>query len=109
MVPCLTCWSDFMGVLGGGLFGVMTAGFTWASYIHATLDALLLRDIQTGLVKAAMFGLVITAVGCQEGFATGLGSEQVGRSTTSAVVKSIFMVIMVDLIFTTLFYVTAPR
>ena len=62
-----------------------------------------------GLIKAVMFGLVITAVGCLEGFSTGLGSEQVGRSTTSAVVKSIFMVVMVDLIFTTIFYVTAPR
>jgi phospholipid/cholesterol/gamma-HCH transport system permease protein len=56
-----------------------------------------------------MFGLVITAVGCQEGFSTGLGSEQVGRSTTSAVVKSIFMVVVVDLVFTAIFYLTAPR
>jgi phospholipid/cholesterol/gamma-HCH transport system permease protein len=96
-------------VLGGGVFGVTSAGFTWGSYIQATLDALLERDIMTGLVKAAMFGLVITAVGCQEGFATGLGSEQVGRSTTSAVVKSIFLVVMVDLVFTTIFYVTSPR
>ena len=67
------------------------------------------RDILTGLMKAMMFGLVITAVGCQEGFLTGLGSEQVGRSTTSAVVKSIFAVVMVDLVFTTIFYLTAPR
>jgi len=55
-----------------------------------------------------MFGLVITAVGCQEGFLTGVGSEQVGRSTTTAVVKSIFLVILVDFIFTALFYVTSP-
>jgi phospholipid/cholesterol/gamma-HCH transport system permease protein len=109
MVPCLTTWADFMGVLGGGLFGVSAAGFTWGSYIRATLDALQSRDILTGLVKAAMFGLTITAVGCQEGFSTGLGSEQVGRSTTSAVVKSIFMVVCVDLIFTAIFYLTAPR
>src|SRR6202451_1709815 len=109
MVPCLTCWADFMGVMGGGMFGVTSAGFTWGSYIQATLDAHILRDIITGLIKAAMFGLVITAGGCQEGFATGLGSEQVGRSTTSAVVKSIFLVVMVDLVFTTLFYITAPR
>src|SRR6202453_3844288 len=95
MVPCLTTWADFMGVLGGGVFGVSAAGFTWGSYIRATLDALQSRDIVTGLIKAAMFGLVITAVGCQEGFSTGLGSEQVGRSTTSAVVKSIFMVVVV--------------
>ena len=109
MMPCLTTWADFMGVLGGGLFGVTNAGFTWGTYMNATLSALVLRDIMTGLVKSVMFGLVITAVGCQEGFATGLGSEQVGRSTTSAVVKSIFMVIAVDLVFTAIFYFTAPQ
>jgi phospholipid/cholesterol/gamma-HCH transport system permease protein len=109
MVPCLTAWADFMGVLGGGAFGLAAASFTWGSYIQATLEALLAHDIITGLLKAMLFGLVITAVGCQEGFSTGLGSEQVGRSTTSAVVKSIFMVVMVDLVSTTIFYLTAPR
>ncbi len=109
MMPCLTTWADFMGVLGGSVFGVSNAGFTFGSYIRATLDSLLLRDITTGLVKSVMFGIVITAVGCQEGFSTGAGSEEVGRSTTSAVVKSIFLVILVDLVFTALFYFTAPR
>jgi phospholipid/cholesterol/gamma-HCH transport system permease protein len=109
MMPCLTTWADLMGILGGSLFGVTSAGFTLMSYLHTTLDSLLLRDIVTGLVKSVMFGLVITAVGCQEGFSTGLGSEQVGRSTTSAVVKSIFFVVLVDLVFTSIFYLTAPR
>ncbi|MGD0076235.1 MAG: ABC transporter permease [Candidatus Binataceae bacterium] len=109
MMPCLTTWADFMGVAGGGLFGVTNAGFTWASYFRATLDALVLRDIFTGLIKSVMFGLVITAVGCQEGLSTGLGSEEVGRSTTAAVVKSIFLVVTVDLVFTALFYFTAPQ
>jgi phospholipid/cholesterol/gamma-HCH transport system permease protein len=109
MMPCLTTWSDFMGVVGGGLFGVTVGGFTWATYFQATLDSLVRRDIVTGLIKSVMFGLVITAVGCQEGFSTGLGSEEVGRSTTSAVVKSIFLVIVVDLVFTALFYFTAPQ
>jgi phospholipid/cholesterol/gamma-HCH transport system permease protein len=104
MMPCLTMWSDAMGVLGGALFGVTNAGFTLGTYVHATLDALVLRDIVTGLIKSLMFGLVITMVGCQEGFRTGLGSEEVGRSTTSAVVMSLFMVIAVDLVFTALFY-----
>jgi len=48
--------------------------------------------------------LTITAVGCHEGLGTGAGAEQVGRSTTSAVVVSIFLVILVDLVFTALFY-----
>jgi phospholipid/cholesterol/gamma-HCH transport system permease protein len=109
MMPCLTTWSDFMGVVGGGLFGVTNAGFTWGTYFQATLDALVLRDIVTGLIKSVMFGVVITAVGCHEGFSTGLGSEEVGRSTTAAVVKSIFLVVAVDLVFTALFYFTAPQ
>ncbi len=109
MVPLLTTWADLMGVLGGGLFGVVGADFTLMGYLRATQEALLLRDILTGLAKALMFGVVITAVGCQEGFSTGLGSEQVGRSTTSAVVKSIFLVVVVDLVFTAIFYFTAPR
>ncbi len=109
MVPCLTTWADLMGVLGGGSFGVTSAGFTWATYIRATLNAIALRDILLGLVKAFMFGVVITAVGCQEGFSTGLGSEEVGRSTTSAVVKSIFLVVAVDLVFTAIFYFTAAK
>jgi phospholipid/cholesterol/gamma-HCH transport system permease protein len=111
MMPCLTTWADLMGILGGGVFGVTDpdAGFTWATYMNSTLSALVMRDIMTGLVKSIMFGIVITAVGCMEGFSTGLGSEQVGRSTTSAVVKSIFAVILVDLVFTAIFYFTAPR
>ena len=109
MVPCLTTWADLMGVLGGGSFGVTSAGFTWTTYIRATLNAIELRDILLGLVKAFMFGVVITAVGCQEGFSTGLGSEEVGRSTTSAVVKSIFLVVAVDLVFTAIFYFTAAK
>jgi len=104
MMPCLTIWADTMGVMGGALFGVTNAGFTLGTYIHATMDALALRDIVTGLVKSVMFGVVITMVGCQEGFRTGLGSEEVGKSTTSAVVMSIFLTILVDLVFTMLFY-----
>jgi phospholipid/cholesterol/gamma-HCH transport system permease protein len=109
MLPCLTTWADFMGVCGGGAFGVAFAGFTWVSYFRATLNALVLRDIVTGLIKSLLFGFVITAVGCQEGLATAQGPEDVGQATTSAVVKSIFLVIAVDLVFTALFYFTAPQ
>jgi phospholipid/cholesterol/gamma-HCH transport system permease protein len=105
MMPCLTTWADMMGVFGGAVFGVSGASFTFGSYLSATFDALLLRDIISGLIKSVMFGVVITAVGCHEGFSTGAGSEQVGRSTTAAVVMSIFLVVVVDLIFTALFYV----
>ena len=104
MLPCLTIWANTMGILGGALFGVAKADFTWIRYIRASLDALFLRDITTGLIKSVMFGVTITAVGCYEGLATGAGAEQVGKATTRAVVVSIFMVILVDLVFTALFF-----
>ncbi len=106
MMPCLTTWADMMGILGGSLFGVTNAGFTFSSYMEATIDALHLRDVVTGLIKSVVFGMVITAVGCHEGFSTGPGAEAVGRSATAAVVMSIFLVIAVDLVFTALFYFT---
>jgi phospholipid/cholesterol/gamma-HCH transport system permease protein len=104
MLPCLTIWANFMGIIGGSLFGVAQADFTFWRYILASLDALFLRDVVTGLVKSFMFGATITAVGCLEGLKTTGGAEQVGRSTTRAVVMSIFLVILVDLVFTMLFY-----
>jgi phospholipid/cholesterol/gamma-HCH transport system permease protein len=104
MLPCLTIWANFMGVLGGSLFGVAKADFTFGNYIQSSLDALFLRDIMSGLIKSVMFGVTITAVGCHEGLSTGAGAEQVGRSTTRAVVVSIFLVVLVDLVFTALFF-----
>ena len=104
MLPCLTIWANVMGNLGGSLFGVAQADFTLVRYIKASIDSLFLRDIVTGLIKSVMFGITIAAVGCFEGLSTGGGAEQVGRSTTRAVVMSIFLVVAVDLLFTTLFF-----
>jgi phospholipid/cholesterol/gamma-HCH transport system permease protein len=104
MLPCLTIWANAMGILGGAFFGVAQADFTWTRYIQASIDSLFLRDVTTGLIKSVMFGMTITAVGCYEGLSTGAGAEQVGRSTTRAVVVSIFLVILVDLVFTALFF-----
>ena len=109
MLPCLTIWANTMGVLGGSLFGVAKADFTFTRYIQASLEALYLPDIVTGLIKSVMFGITITLVGCLEGLSTTGGAEQVGRSTTRAVVVSIFLVIVVDLVFTTLFYFMSEK
>jgi phospholipid/cholesterol/gamma-HCH transport system permease protein len=104
MLPCLTIWANTMGIIGGSLFGVAQADFTFRRYIQVSVDSLLLRDIVTGLIKSVMFGITITAVGCLEGLSTGAGAEEVGRSTTRAVVMSIFLVVLVDLVFTVLFF-----
>ena len=107
MMPCLTLISDLAGILGGTVFGIYQLDQTFSMYILATRDALVMRDISTGLVKSLVFGLIITKVGCYEGFSVSGGAEGVGRSTTSSVVVSIFLVILADLLFTALFYYTS--
>jgi len=109
MLPCLTIWANTMGILGGALFGVAQADFTFGRYIQASVESLYLRDIVSGLIKSVMFGITITAVGCFEGLSTGGGAEQVGRSTTRAVVISILLVVAVDLVFTAIFFFVGAR
>lgn len=106
MMPCLTIISDFSGILGGGLFETYQLDQPLAQVLASTRDALLMRDIWTGLVKSLVFGLIITKVGCYEGFSVRGGAEGVGKATTSSVVVSIFLVIFADVIFTALFYYT---
>jgi phospholipid/cholesterol/gamma-HCH transport system permease protein len=109
MMPCLTTWADAMGILGGSLFGVAQADFTWVRYMRSSLEALYFRDVAIGLIKSVMFGITIAAVGCYEGLSTKGGAEAIGRSTTQAVVISIFSVIAVDLIFTAIFFFVSGR
>ncbi len=106
MLPCLTTLSDMAGILGGGLFEVYQLDQTFPMFLSATRDSLHMRDIWTGLVKSLVFGMIITKVGCYEGFSVRGGAEGVGKATTSSVVVSIFLVIFSDVIFTTLFYYT---
>jgi phospholipid/cholesterol/gamma-HCH transport system permease protein len=104
MMPCLTTVADTTGVLGGALFAVLSLGWSLQHYLLRTIDALLMRDIVSGLIKSLVFAAIITKIGCYEGFAVQGGAEGVGRSTTASVVKSIFSVIAADMVFTAIFY-----
>ncbi len=104
MLPCLTLVSDMAGLLGGAIFEVYQLGQTFTMVSLSTQDALLMRDIWTGLVKSVVFGLIIAKVGCYEGFSVRGGAEGVGKATTSSVVVSIFLIIFADVIFTSIFY-----
>ncbi|HVR30216.1 MAG TPA: ABC transporter permease [Thermoanaerobaculia bacterium] len=104
-VPCLVIFADVIGIVGGQAIAVAALGIGAQRYVALTLDALVLQDVYTGLVKAAAFGAIIGLVGCHEGLKTTGGAEEVGRSTTSAVVRSIVLVIAADLFATALFYV----
>lgn len=107
MMPCLTLLSDLMGIVGGALFAIIQLEQPAMMVAISTRDSLELQDIWTGLVKSLVFGVIITKVGCYEGFSVRGGAEGVGRSTTASVVTSIFLIIFADVLFTALFYYTA--
>jgi phospholipid/cholesterol/gamma-HCH transport system permease protein len=105
VMPCLTVVADLAGILAGGWFVSSTVGMSLSLYIRAALDSLYLRDIVSGLIKSIVFATLITQVGCLQGFRVKGSAEDVGRAATSAVVRAIFLVIVADLLFTSLFYV----
>lgn len=104
MMPCLTLVADLMGIAGGSVFTTAELGMPVNYYWTRAIDALLLKDILSGLIKSVVFGVIITEVGCHEGFGVKGGAEGVGLATTSAVVISITAIIAADMFFSGLFY-----
>jgi len=104
MVPCLTIMCNVFGILAGAGFMYLSTKMALGIYVKYVLDSIYLRDVLGGLLKSLAFATIIVHVGCMEGFKVRGGPEAVGRSTTSAVVRSTFLVILADLFFTAFFY-----
>jgi phospholipid/cholesterol/gamma-HCH transport system permease protein len=104
MLPILTIYADIIGMFGGYMVGVWKLGIGHAVYISTSESVLQLKDVFTGLVKAGFFAVIISIVGCYQGFVTTGGAEGVGRSTTISVVTSFVLIIAADCIFTALFF-----
>jgi phospholipid/cholesterol/gamma-HCH transport system permease protein len=105
-VPCLSVVSGVCGILAGGLFMFFSTHLGLILYLRYVLTSIVLKDVISGLIKSVAFATIIAQVGCLEGFRVRGGPDAVGRSTTSAVVKSTFLVIVADAVFTAIFYFT---
>jgi phospholipid/cholesterol/gamma-HCH transport system permease protein len=103
-IPCLSIMSNAFGILAGGVFMHITTRITFPMYLRYIYDSIELRDILTGLLKSVIFAGIIVNVGCMEGLRVKGGPDAVGRSTTSAVVRSTYLVIIADAFFTAIFY-----
>jgi len=104
MVPCLTVISDFVGIMGGVSIAVFSLDLGFTRYITRTIFALVFKDLLTGLIKSVVFAALVGLTGCYMGFKVEGGAEGVGRNTTMSVVVSIFLIIVSDAFFTSLFY-----
>jgi len=103
-VPCLSIICGVCGIVAGGIFMFFSTHLGFLLYLRYVLTSIALHDVISGMIKSVAFATIIAQVGCLEGFRVRGGPDAVGRSTTAAVVKATFLVIIADAIFTAIFY-----
>ena len=103
VLPLLTILADVISIAGGLLVAMLGLDITFNAYLLETQKAVGLWDVFSGCLKTVFFGLNIALIACQRGLAARGGAEGVGRATTSAVVTSLFAIVIVDALFTVLF------
>jgi len=103
MMPLLSMWAILMSLIGGGLFVWLVLGIPPATYIQRLQEVVPETDLWIALIKAPVFGFIIALAGCFQGMLVEGSSEAVGLRTTTAVVQSIFLVIVLDAIFAVFF------
>ncbi|MBM3598451.1 MAG: MlaE family lipid ABC transporter permease subunit [Alphaproteobacteria bacterium] len=102
-MPLLAFFADMMGLLGGGVICYLMLDISISQFLRQLNGAVSLWSFWIGIIKAPIFGFIIALVGCFAGLSVSGSAESVGRLTTKAVVESIFIVIVVDAIFSVLF------
>lgn len=103
-VPVLVAVGDIIGIMGGWLVGTTSLGFNSASYIANSWAYLEPWDVTSGLIKGAVFGLVVTLSGCWFGMRAGRGAAGVGRAVTNAVVAAAVGILAANFVLTGLFF-----
>jgi phospholipid/cholesterol/gamma-HCH transport system permease protein len=102
-LPLLTAVADTIGVAGGWLVATRTLDFNPSLYLRNTAEFISSWDIESGLIKAAVFGFIVTLMGCWHGYNASGGARGVGRATTLAVVSAAILIFMSDYLLTTWF------
>ena len=103
VLPILVFIADVIGVLGGFLVSVNTLDFDATVYVRNTVDILERWDVVSGLIKAAVFGFLLTLMGCYHGYYAQGGAQGVGRAATNAVVSAAVLIFAANFLLTSLF------
>jgi phospholipid/cholesterol/gamma-HCH transport system permease protein len=103
MMPLLAFWAMLTALIGGGMFVWLDLGIPPITYVQRLQEVTPITDLWIGLIKAPVFGFIIALSGCFQGMLVQGNSEEVGLRTTTAVVQSIFLVIVLDAVFAVFF------
>ncbi len=104
MLPLLVIVADIVGVFGGYLVSTYRLGFNPATYIKQTTEFLEAQDVYSGLIKAGVFGFIISSMGCYHGYNSKGGAQGVGQATTKAVVSASILILVTNYILTALLF-----
>jgi phospholipid/cholesterol/gamma-HCH transport system permease protein len=104
MLPLLVIMGNGVGIMGGYIVAVVLMGANPVSYLDKSFQYMDSRDLFSGVIKAAVFGFLLAAIGCQQGFYTTGGAEGVGKSTTAAVVVASIAILISDFFLTRLLF-----
>ena len=104
VLPLLTVVADIIGIAGGWLVATTTLDFNGTLYVTNTWDFLQSWDIVSGLFKAAVFGFIISLMGCYHGYHSKGGAQGVGAATTNAVVSASAMILIFNYVITEIFF-----
>ena len=104
VVPLLTVYAAFFGIVGGLIIGVAGLDLTAYSFMKQTMNSFKAFDVASSLVKSAVFAVLISSIACQRGFQVRGGAEAVGAATTSAVVSGIFLIVVANSAFAVVLY-----
>jgi phospholipid/cholesterol/gamma-HCH transport system permease protein len=103
MMPLLAFFAMLLSLIGGGIFVWLALEIPPLTYMQRLQEVIPMTDLWIGLIKAPVFGFIIALAGCFQGFQVKGNSEEVGQRTTTAVVQSIFLVIVLDAVFAVFF------
>ena len=102
-LPLLTVFADVLGVAGGMLMAQSQLDVGFSEFLDRMAKAVSVTSYAVGIGKAPVFAVIISVVGCFQGFRTKGGADSVGQQTTRSVVQSIFLVIVADALFSIAF------
>lgn len=104
VVPLLTVYSAFFGIIGGMMVGVLGLDLTAHSYFQQSINSFKVFDVVSSLIKSMVFAVLISGIACQRGFQVRGGADAVGEAATSAVVSAIFLIILANSAFAIILY-----
>jgi phospholipid/cholesterol/gamma-HCH transport system permease protein len=103
-LPLLVLVANILGVMGGFIIATVKLGYNPITYLTNTINFMETQDVVSGLAKAAVFGFLITLMGCYHGYNSRGGAQGVGAATTSAVVAASILILAFDYVLTELFF-----